>query len=155
MKDTTNSVYLNELDLQNGAAYDHSSCWSHPLWQSSLSIRHLKHPTHWHDVQCGKTPRTPRVSLGTKHPGTPGKFVTTEPTGSWGRRITILSIDGGGVRGVIPSTILEELEACLQVHSHPRFLRSLYPTSLKKSLEYGCSVGSGELEPLLYSVSQH
>lgn len=114
MKDTTNSVYLNELDLQNGAAYDHSSCWSHPLWQSSLSIRHLKHPTHWHDVQCGKTPRTPRVSLGTKHPGTPGKFVTTEPTGSWGRRITILSIDGGGVRGVIPSTILEELEACLQ-----------------------------------------
>lgn len=38
----------------------------------------------------------------------------TRPTGSAGKRITILSIDGGGVRGVIPSTILEFLESELQ-----------------------------------------
>lgn len=34
--------------------------------------------------------------------------------GSVGKRITVLSIDGGGVRGLIPATILEELEAKLQ-----------------------------------------
>jgi patatin-like phospholipase/acyl hydrolase len=43
------------------------------------------------------------------------KFEDVEPSGSQGRRITILSIDGGGVRGIIPATILQELEGCLQV----------------------------------------
>lgn len=43
------------------------------------------------------------------------KFESENPTGERGRRITILSIDGGGVRGIIPATILEELETCLQV----------------------------------------
>lgn len=43
------------------------------------------------------------------------KYQATEPAGDRGRRVTILSIDGGGVRGVIPSTILEELEQNLQV----------------------------------------
>ena len=38
----------------------------------------------------------------------------TIPSGHAGKRITILSIDGGGVRGVIPSTILEFLENALQ-----------------------------------------
>lgn len=38
----------------------------------------------------------------------------TRPSGHAGKRITILSIDGGGVRGVIPSTILEFLETELQ-----------------------------------------
>ncbi|KAG0562826.1 hypothetical protein KC19_9G174300 [Ceratodon purpureus] len=42
----------------------------------------------------------------TRHP--------THPSGHAGKRITILSIDGGGVRGVIPSTILEYLEKTLQ-----------------------------------------
>lgn len=40
-----------------------------------------------------------------------------EPSGNRGRRVTILSIDGGGVRGIIPATILEHLEAYLQVRS--------------------------------------
>ena len=34
---------------------------------------------------------------------------------TYGNLITILSIDGGGVRGIIPSVILEFLETQLQV----------------------------------------
>lgn len=41
--------------------------------------------------------------------------------GRVGKRVTILSLDGGGVRGLIPATILAELEAKLQV----RRLKSL------------------------------
>ncbi|KAL5992745.1 CCT complex interacting protein [Asimina triloba] len=33
---------------------------------------------------------------------------------SYGGRITILSIDGGGIRGIIPATILASLESKLQ-----------------------------------------
>lgn len=33
-----------------------------------------------------------------------------------GKMVTILSIDGGGIRGIIPGTILAFLEAKLQVH---------------------------------------
>lgn len=70
-------------------------------------VRHLKH-------QWPKQGTPQRQSLGRKHEGTPGKFRATEPAGDRGRRITILSIDGGGVRGVIPATILQQLEAFLQ-----------------------------------------
>ncbi len=38
-----------------------------------------------------------------------------QPKGNRGKRLTILSIDGGGVRGLIPATILAELEGKLQV----------------------------------------
>ena len=38
-----------------------------------------------------------------------------KPKGQVGKRVTILSVDGGGVRGLIPATILAELEAKLQV----------------------------------------
>jgi patatin-like phospholipase/acyl hydrolase len=41
-------------------------------------------------------------------------FMHEKPRGSIGRRLTILSIDGGGVRGLIPATILTELEGRLQ-----------------------------------------
>lgn len=34
-----------------------------------------------------------------------------------GRTITVLSIDGGGIRGIIPGTILAHLESKLQVRS--------------------------------------
>lgn len=34
---------------------------------------------------------------------------------SYGRVVTILSIDGGGIRGIIPATILARLESYLQV----------------------------------------
>jgi patatin-like phospholipase/acyl hydrolase len=40
--------------------------------------------------------------------------VSTAAQGKPGKRLTILSIDGGGVRGIIPSTILECLESALQ-----------------------------------------
>lgn len=33
----------------------------------------------------------------------------------WGDKITVLSIDGGGIRGIIPATILSFLESKLQV----------------------------------------
>jgi hypothetical protein len=35
---------------------------------------------------------------------------------SMGKLITILSIDGGGIRGLIPATMLTFLEAKLQVY---------------------------------------
>jgi hypothetical protein len=37
------------------------------------------------------------------------------PPPSEGRLITVLSIDGGGIRGLIPATILDCLECKLQV----------------------------------------
>jgi len=37
------------------------------------------------------------------------------PPPSQGRLITVLSIDGGGIRGLIPATIIACLEAKLQV----------------------------------------
>jgi len=38
-----------------------------------------------------------------------------QPPPSTGKLITILSIDGGGIRGLIPATIITYLEARLQV----------------------------------------
>ncbi|RWV86467.1 hypothetical protein GW17_00051629 [Ensete ventricosum] len=35
---------------------------------------------------------------------------------TYGNLITILSIDGGGIKGIIPATILAFLESELQVH---------------------------------------
>lgn len=43
-----------------------------------------------------------------------GSFKLQPPT--YGKLITILSIDGGGIRGIIPATILEYLESQLQVN---------------------------------------
>ena len=37
---------------------------------------------------------------------------------TYGHLVTILSIDGGGIRGIIPATILAFLEAQLQVYMH-------------------------------------
>lgn len=84
--------------------------FSHPAEsESSSSIRRLKHSSQW-----PKSPRTPHhQSLGRKQ-GMPGTYQASEPSGDRGRRITILSIDGGGVRGLIPSSILEQLESYLQ-----------------------------------------
>ncbi|CAK9197952.1 unnamed protein product, partial [Sphagnum troendelagicum] len=42
------------------------------------------------------------------------KFTKENPKGTLGKRITILSIDGGGVRGLVPLVILIELERILQ-----------------------------------------
>jgi len=42
-------------------------------------------------------------------------FKAAQPEGSTGKRLTILSIDGGGVRGIIPAVQLTELEKKLQV----------------------------------------
>lgn len=41
-------------------------------------------------------------------------FSTTSPPKK-GRMVTVLSIDGGGIRGIIPGTILAFLESKLQV----------------------------------------
>jgi hypothetical protein len=44
------------------------------------------------------------------------------PNGEKGKRLTILSIDGGGVRGIIPARILEKLQVYLEVKlfgAHP------------------------------------
>lgn len=45
----------------------------------------------------------------------PMGFMGQQAKGHVGKRITILSVDGGGVRGLIPATILAELEGKLQV----------------------------------------
>jgi patatin-like phospholipase/acyl hydrolase len=41
--------------------------------------------------------------------------MAVQSKGSTGKHLTILSIDGGGVRGVIPVIMLAELESKLQV----------------------------------------
>ncbi|KAG0562825.1 hypothetical protein KC19_9G174200 [Ceratodon purpureus] len=100
-----------EAFLRKGNYYS-NVCFSLPTDSpaSSSPIRRLKHSTHW-----PKSPKTPqRQSLGRKHEGVPMTYQASEPSGDRGQRITILSIDGGGVRGIIPSTILEQLEAFLQ-----------------------------------------
>ena len=97
--------------------------------ESSSSIRRLKHSSQW-----PKSPRTPHHhSLGRKQ-GMPGTYQASEPSGDRGRRITILSIDGGGVRGLIPSSILEQLESYLQVHSQSGTIPQIPFASLKTSL---------------------
>lgn len=40
---------------------------------------------------------------------------TVKPSPSHGNVITVLSIDGGGLRGIIPGTLLAFLESKLQV----------------------------------------
>ena len=42
----------------------------------------------------------------------------SQPPPCKGKLITILSIDGGGIRGLIPATIIAYLEAKLQVPRH-------------------------------------
>lgn len=49
-------------------------------------------------------------------------FKAAQPKGSTGKRLTILSIDGGGVRGIIPAVQLTELEKKLQVK--PNFFKN-------------------------------
>jgi hypothetical protein len=46
----------------------------------------------------------------------------SEPNGKTVKRLAILSIDGGGVRGIIPAKILQKLEEYLKVKffgAHP------------------------------------
>jgi hypothetical protein len=44
-----------------------------------------------------------------------GGFNTKLPPPSYGNTITILSIDGGGIKGIIPAIVLGHLEEALQV----------------------------------------
>jgi len=39
------------------------------------------------------------------------------PPPSHGDRVSILSIDGGGIRGIIPTTVLQYLDKALKVQS--------------------------------------
>jgi hypothetical protein len=39
------------------------------------------------------------------------------PPSSYGNTITILSIDGGGIKGIVPSVVLQHLENALKVNS--------------------------------------
>jgi len=40
------------------------------------------------------------------------------PPSDNGNTLTILSIDGGGIRGIIPATVLDYLDQALKVHSY-------------------------------------
>lgn len=92
-----------------------------PLSPPTSPVRRLRHSSQWAELpKTPRTPRTPHKSIGRKHEGMAGSYEATEPAGDRGRRVTILSIDGGGVRGIIPATILEQLESCLKVCSHSR-----------------------------------
>ncbi len=71
----------------------------------------------------------------------PTDFMGEQSKGSVGKRITVLSIDGGGVRGLIPATILEELEAKLQV-------RKESSKSLSNSRE--CQIEALDFTPPLF-----
>lgn len=47
--------------------------------------------------------------------GDDAKLPQRLPSPRYGERITVLSIDGGGIRGLIPSVVLASLEKELQV----------------------------------------
>jgi len=48
-----------------------------------------------------------------------GGFSTQKlPPSDNGNVLTILSIDGGGIRGIIPATVLDYLDQALKVHSY-------------------------------------
>jgi len=44
-----------------------------------------------------------------------GGFNTKLPPPTYGNAITILSIDGGGIKGILPTFLLRNLEKALQV----------------------------------------
>ena len=52
-----------------------------------------------------------------------------------GNQITILSIDGGGIRGIIPGTILAFLESELQVENKTRTFSS-YNNACQIDMKY-------------------
>ena len=52
--------------------------------------------------------------MGSISKSTANCATVTQPPPSKGKLITILSIDGGGIRGLIPATIIAYLEAKLQ-----------------------------------------
>lgn len=45
-----------------------------------------------------------------------GGFNTKLPPPAYGSTITILNIDGGGIKGILPTVVLEHLEKALQVN---------------------------------------
>ena len=49
------------------------------------------------------------------------------PPPRYGERITVLSIDGGGIRGLIPTVVLASLEKELKVSNHSLNLCHLKP----------------------------
>jgi len=46
-----------------------------------------------------------------------GGFNTKLPPPAYGNSITILSLDGGGIKGIIPSVVLQRLESALKVNA--------------------------------------
>lgn len=125
MKEAIVSGSGKELLLRKKSANYYSLCFSLPPPSPPTSpVRRLRHSSERPNTPG--TPHTPRKLIGRKHEGMAERYEVTEPSGDRGRRVTILSIDGGGVRGIIPATILEQLEAYLQVCSHPR--TSLFPS---------------------------
>lgn len=51
-------------------------------------------------------------------------FNTELPPSNYENVITILSIDGGGIRGIIPAVILNHLEKALQVNNNIHYLHA-------------------------------
>lgn len=49
-----------------------------------------------------------------------GGFNTKLPAPAYGNTITILSIDGGGIKGILPTVILQNLESALQTVSNDK-----------------------------------
>ena len=50
---------------------------------------------------------------------------------TFGNLITILSIDGGGIRGIIPGIIIDFLESELQVPLYVAFFKNIIVTYVK------------------------
>lgn len=118
--------------LRKKSANYYSLCFSLPPPSPPTSpVRRLRDTSRWPQTPGTQYPPatphtpgtsyTPRKSIGRKQEGMASRYEVTEPSGDRGRRVTILSIDGGGVRGVIPAIILERLEALLQVCFQPDY----------------------------------
>jgi len=78
-----------------------------------------------------------------------GGFNTKLPPPAYGNSITILSIDGGGIKGIIPSVVLQRLEQILKVNATYLYLY------VKMMHDYGVIFLDGHLclNPLISTLN--